>query len=166
MRTLLLLLRPGRVGILQKITIKNKNRGSKEKTKLKSKDTKTYEDEENCGIFWHSVCVICGSRRNSAKILKKVDSSLRSDPSICLAIAFTDPMLPSDCSRPFFPGFLPTTTRHLDCWSLRLCVFDSTDQCPWYLPLLTSGIASLRGQSSLCGLCAKIDRQGKTFQTV
>ena len=63
---------------------------------------------------------IVGSQRKSYTVTKDADSSLDTDPGLCLAIGFTDPILPSDCSKPFSPKFRSPSTRLLDCWSFQL----------------------------------------------
>ena len=113
-----------------------------------------------------------------------------------MVIFFTAKRSVSHCSRLFSLGSLSPTTRHLDFWSLRLSVFDSTaqlcvlgltaklsvlsstdqahvlhlnDQRPSSLPPSTSGLVLSRQftwAQLLCGLCAKIDRQKKTFQII
>ena len=46
---------------------------------------------------------------------KNADSSLCSDHILYLAITFTDPVLLSNCSRPFSPGCLSSTAWLLNC---------------------------------------------------
>ena len=112
-RTLVLNLTPGQMDISY-VKQKKKKKKKKKLTEGRRKTKQWIWDStiwgsEVCGIF----LVLCIVLVKLPTVTKNADSSLCSDPDLCLATALSDLILPSDCSRPISPESLSPTTRVL-----------------------------------------------------
>ena len=132
-RTPLLLLTPDKEGISPLCKVEQNISNNKKKKIITQRGRKKRQNtvlwiakckKARSGACFGTMCVLCmaiaRTQRKSNTATTAINPFLRSDPGLCWAITFIDPMMPSDCSRPFSPKSLSKTPRLLDSFSIWL----------------------------------------------